>query len=298
MDQNPTPASQPAPTIAPDTSNPVIGEPARKAEKGLAVAALICGIASLVLCWVPFLGLVLAIVGVVLGIIALVKKSNKAMSIIGLVCGGFGLPLSVILSIFGTFLFGTASIMGGFLNLFGEVVDDELTKFTDDPVVYCIENPFSMYCEEEPDDPENHETCAENLDGGDCEYGSDEYWEAYCKETPDSIFCEDKDDEEGDYSWVEDYVVSIFETLAGDDFDPSNSLFSSAIDTITESFTDFIVCANDNGVGIKSAADLDEIVNGDEDELNEKYKLTLTQEANILKCEQDLEKAMSNLTIQ
>lgn len=285
MDQNPTPAPE-VPVAAPVQPTAPI-ETEKKSGKGLAIAALICGILGLVTCWIPFVGLTLAIIGVVLGIIALVKKSSKGMAIAGLVCGGIALIPAALFTF----------VLGSFIALFGGLASD-FDKYANDPIGYCAKNPYSIYCEEEPEEPENHETCAENLDGGDCEYGSDEYWEAYCKETPDSIFCEDEDDEEGDYSWVEDYVVSIFETLAGDDFDPSNSLFSSAIDSITEGFTDFIVCANDNGVSIKSAADLDEIVNGDEAELDAKYILTPTQEANIIKCEQDLEKAMDSLTIQ
>lgn len=289
MDQNPTPApeipvAEPMQPTASNTSNPIVSEPPKKGGKGLAVAALVCGILGLVTCWIPFVGLTLAIIGVVLGIIALVKRSSKGMAIAGLVCGGLGLIPAVLFSL----------VLGSLAVIFGGLTDD-FDKYINDPIGYCAKNPFSIYCEEEP---ENHETCAENLDGGDCEYGSDEYWEAYCKENPDSIFCDDEDDEDDDYSWVEDYVISMFEAEAGDDFDPSNSLFSSAIDGITEGFTDFIVCANDNGVSIKSADDLNEIVEGDEDELNEKFKLTPTQEANIMKCEQNLEKAMDSLTIQ
>lgn len=289
MDQNPTPApevpvAEPMQPTASNTSNPIVSEPPKKGGKGLAIAALICGILGLVTCWVPFVGLILTIIGVVLGIIALVKKSSKGMAIAGLVCGGLGLIPAVLFSL----------VLGSLAAIFGGAINE------------CINNPDSELCSvdyeyDDDDDDSEGETCAENLWGDDCEYGSDEYWEAYCKENPDSIFCDDEDDEDDeddDYSWVEDYVISMFEAEAGDDFDPSNSLFSSAIDGITEGFTDFIVCANDNGVSIKSADDLNEIVEGDEDELNEKYKLTPTQEANIMKCEQDLEKAMDSLTIQ
>ena len=282
MDQNPTPApeipvAEPMQPAASNTSNPIVGESPKEGGKGLAIAALICGILGLITCWVPFLGLILAIVGVVLGIVALVKKSSKGMSIAGLICGGLALVPAAIFSL----------VLGSLAAIFGGAINE------------CINNPDSELCsvEYDYDDNTDRETCAENLWGDDCEYDSDEYWEVYCEKYPDSLSCEDDTDDE-DYGWVEDYVVSMFEAEAGEDFDANNSVFSSAIDAIADGFTDFIVCANDNGVSIKSANDLDEIVNGDEDELNEKYKLTPTQETNIMKCEQDLEKAMSSLTIQ
>lgn len=58
-----------------------------KQPRGLALAALIVGIASLIFCWVPVLGALGGVVAVVLAIIALVKAQPKGMSIAGLVTG-------------------------------------------------------------------------------------------------------------------------------------------------------------------------------------------------------------------
>jgi prepilin-type processing-associated H-X9-DG protein len=67
--------------------------------KGLAVAALILGLVGLI----PLLGLVPAIVGIVLGIVALAKKRpGKGMAVAGIVTGGLGLvmiPVWVIVAI-------------------------------------------------------------------------------------------------------------------------------------------------------------------------------------------------------
>lgn len=58
-----------------------------KQPKGLALASLIVGIASLIFCWVPVLGALGGVVAVVLAIIALIKAQPKGMSIAGLVTG-------------------------------------------------------------------------------------------------------------------------------------------------------------------------------------------------------------------
>jgi hypothetical protein len=67
------------------------GYPAAQDGNGLAVAGLVCGIISVVLFWVPFLGWVLAALGIIFGAIGLAKANkgapNKGMAIAGLVCG-------------------------------------------------------------------------------------------------------------------------------------------------------------------------------------------------------------------
>jgi hypothetical protein len=67
------------------------GYPVAPDGNGLAVAGLVCGIISVVLFWVPFLGWVLAALGIIFGGIGLAKANkgapNKGMAIAGLVCG-------------------------------------------------------------------------------------------------------------------------------------------------------------------------------------------------------------------
>lgn len=67
------------------------GQPAAAPANGLGVAALVIGIIALVLCWVPFVGL-LGIVAVILGFIGIRRVSrgaatNRGMSITGVVTG-------------------------------------------------------------------------------------------------------------------------------------------------------------------------------------------------------------------
>ena len=103
---------QPAPQPAyQQTNQPVYTQPApvaatpAKRSNGLAVAGLIFGIASLVLCWVPFLGIILSIIGLGLSIAGIAKKnaSGKGMGIAGLimsiVAGIIGIFLTLILSV-------------------------------------------------------------------------------------------------------------------------------------------------------------------------------------------------------
>lgn len=67
--------------------------------KGLAIAALIVGISSLVLCWIPFVGMLGGLAAIVLGIIALVKAQSKGMSITGLITGIVGFLAGIVLTL-------------------------------------------------------------------------------------------------------------------------------------------------------------------------------------------------------
>jgi len=78
--------------------------PGEQDKKGLATASLVCGIAS-------FFGICIAIVGIGLGITALVtggmslKSSKRGFAIAGMVCGGIGLLVSIVNSVLGVLLY-------------------------------------------------------------------------------------------------------------------------------------------------------------------------------------------------
>lgn len=85
----PTPAAAPAPV-----------QPTQPTEaKGLAVAALVVGIVAFLSGWAPIWGMIVGIAAVVLGILALKKRQNKAMSVVGLVLGAIGLVSSLIFTL-------------------------------------------------------------------------------------------------------------------------------------------------------------------------------------------------------
>ena len=69
-------------------------------KTGFAVAALVLGISGLLFFWIPFIGVIVALAGIVLGIIALNKKQSSGLSIGGIVCGAIALLLSIIVTIF------------------------------------------------------------------------------------------------------------------------------------------------------------------------------------------------------
>lgn len=66
-------------------------------EDGMAVASMVCGIcALLVMCCVPYFTLVMAILGLVFGILSLKKKPGNGMALTGVITSGISLAFSVI----------------------------------------------------------------------------------------------------------------------------------------------------------------------------------------------------------
>lgn len=66
---------------------------------GKAIAGLITGILSIVFCWIPFIGIILGIVGIVTGNQGR-RSTSKGMAMAGLATGIVGIVLSVIMWIF------------------------------------------------------------------------------------------------------------------------------------------------------------------------------------------------------
>ena len=67
---------------------------------GIAIASMVLGIIGIITCWIPILGLVLAIIALVLSVkgLNMAKYTNKGkgFSIAGLSCGSVGIVLSII----------------------------------------------------------------------------------------------------------------------------------------------------------------------------------------------------------
>jgi hypothetical protein len=104
--QNPYSPAQPyAPTYA-GQAGPFPGGP--RPSSGLAVAALVVGIISLVLAWIPVVNLVSILGGIaalILGIVALRKANRgvaggKGMAVAGTVLGGVSLVLAIVVNVF------------------------------------------------------------------------------------------------------------------------------------------------------------------------------------------------------
>ncbi len=61
---------------------------------GLAVASLVLGILSILFVWIPFIGLVawiLALIGLVLGLVGMSRPTGRGMALAGSICSGIGL---------------------------------------------------------------------------------------------------------------------------------------------------------------------------------------------------------------
>ncbi|MBF4630855.1 DUF4190 domain-containing protein [Clavibacter michiganensis subsp. phaseoli] len=91
----------------------VSGEPPRpRGGKGLAIAALVVGIATFLGALIPFLNYVMlvpAVVAVVLGIVSLARRMDgKPLAVTGIVLGAVGFVLSVVLAVVYTFAFVTS----------------------------------------------------------------------------------------------------------------------------------------------------------------------------------------------
>ncbi|PPF53213.1 DUF4190 domain-containing protein, partial [Clavibacter michiganensis] len=88
----------------------VSGPPPRpRGGKGLAIAALVVGIAAVLGAFIPFLNYVTAIpalVAVVLGIVSLARRMDgKSLALTGLILGAVGFVLSIVLALVYTFAF-------------------------------------------------------------------------------------------------------------------------------------------------------------------------------------------------
>ena len=73
-------------------------EPQKDKASGMAIASMVCGILSIVLCCVWYISIILSIVAITLGIINMIKKyGGKGMAIAGIITGSFGVVLSILM---------------------------------------------------------------------------------------------------------------------------------------------------------------------------------------------------------
>lgn len=80
---------------------------------GMAIASLVLGIVSVLIVWIPFVGLfgtLLAIIGLVLGVLALKGISGKGLAIGGIVTSGISLVITLLyLLVFGAVIGAAAT---------------------------------------------------------------------------------------------------------------------------------------------------------------------------------------------
>lgn len=71
---------------------------ANSAPKNMSTASMVCGIIGLILCWVPFLGLVINALAIIFCILSK-KEGPNGMATAGLVCGIIGMIPALIMAI-------------------------------------------------------------------------------------------------------------------------------------------------------------------------------------------------------
>ncbi len=65
----------------------------------MGIAGLVFGILSLILCWVPFVGPILGIIGIILSAVGMAKNNYKGCGIGGLVTAIIGLIIGIIVTV-------------------------------------------------------------------------------------------------------------------------------------------------------------------------------------------------------
>ena len=101
---NPVPPAPPAAPQYQGAAAPVAAEP-----KGLAISSLVLGIVGVVFSWfVPFIGIVGGIVGLILGILARKKGQPKGMSLTGIILSAVAIVLAIIAIIVVAMVIGSA----------------------------------------------------------------------------------------------------------------------------------------------------------------------------------------------
>lgn len=83
--------------------------PQQQPTNGLAVASLVLGIVSVMFVWIPVVGLLgtlMAIIGLVLGLLALRQPGGRGLAIGGLVCAGVSLLITAV------YVVGAVAVIG------------------------------------------------------------------------------------------------------------------------------------------------------------------------------------------
>lgn len=83
-------------------STPGYEAPSNEGSKVFAIISLVCGILSVICCCTGWVGIVLSVAAIVLGILSFNKQEDaRGMAIAGIVCGAVGVVLALVIVIMG-----------------------------------------------------------------------------------------------------------------------------------------------------------------------------------------------------
>ena len=88
-------------------ATPIYQQPAAGGSKALAIVALVLGICGLVFCWIPIFGMLIAIAGLICGILSLKNPSGKGMGLTGMILSIVGCVIGFMMIV--SILAGTGS---------------------------------------------------------------------------------------------------------------------------------------------------------------------------------------------
>ena len=83
----------------PAYQQPIYQQPAAGGSKALAITSLILGICGLVFCWIPVFGILIAIAGLILGILSFKNPNGKGMAITGFILSIVGCLIGLMYTI-------------------------------------------------------------------------------------------------------------------------------------------------------------------------------------------------------
>lgn len=79
---------------------PVVINELEHKKDNMVSTALVLGILGIVFCWVPFIGVIMCLVGLILGIVSVAKTDqHRGLSTAGIICSAVGLILGIFVSI-------------------------------------------------------------------------------------------------------------------------------------------------------------------------------------------------------
>jgi hypothetical protein len=111
------PPVQPGRPDAPYAQSPAIVY--GRETNGIAIAAGVCGIVAVVLCWIPFVdyvSIVLGVLAIIFGILGLRRAdaygSGRGMAITGIVCGAVGLAIAFLFLLLIYAVVSTVTVIG------------------------------------------------------------------------------------------------------------------------------------------------------------------------------------------
>lgn len=260
MEENPAPKDTKI-----KTDDAPLAEEDKKSEtkKALSVVALVFGILGLVSCASGFFALVCCLVGIIVGIVALVKKHQKGMAIAGLVCGAVGIIPAILFSV----------VWGAGLSMLGG-----LNGIVENPSEYCKQNPDSILCDEDADIKIN----GQPIDTGKKDTDTDTNTDTNKNTSSDTKknTSSNKNTSTTGSGWTLEYLKEVAKE--------KGVSYAEIPEGYKTAFSDFEICLSDAGIVVSSWEEFENLSEDSDD-------MSLDQAMGLLNCAMALQEATEGL---